>query len=242
MLGESFLHYKIAGKLGEGGMGMVYLADDSKLKRRVALKFLPGYISHSTEERERFKVEAQAAAALNHPNITQIYAIEESGDQIFIVMEYVQGKELKEAIQSQNLTIDEKIRITLQICNALKLAHDKGIIHRDIKSTNIMLDESGNVKIMDFGLAKILGSAQITSPGTTVGTMAYMSPEQITGEPADRCSDIWSFGVLLYELFTGKMPFTGVYEQAQMYSILEEDPEPASEIFPEIPEPVELRH
>ena len=236
MIGESFLHYKVTGKLGEGGMGMVYLAEDTKLKREVALKFLPHYISANAEEHDRFKVEAQAAAALNHPNITQTYAIEESDKQIFIVMEYVRGKELKEIIQSNTLGIDEKNRITLQICEALKLAHEKGIIHRDIKSGNIMIDEGGNVKIMDFGLAKIPGSVQITKPGTTIGTTAYMSPEQITGESADKCSDIWSFGVLMYELYSGRLPFSGVYEQAMMYSILEEQPEPASEIAPDIPE------
>jgi serine/threonine protein kinase/Tfp pilus assembly protein PilF len=235
MIRGTYLHYKILDKLGEGGMGVVYLAEDTKLNRQVALKFLPGYISANSEERERFKTEARAAAALNHPNIAQIYAIEECDDQLFIVMEYVRGKELKDIIRTQNLSLDQKKQIALQACKAFSAAHKKGIIHRDIKSGNIMLDENGNVKVMDFGLAKILGSAQVTREGSTLGTTAYMSPEQITGQSVDQRSDIWSFGVLMYELYTGKLPFDGVYEQALMYSILEEKPADISTLKPDIP-------
>ena len=239
MIGKVFDHYRITKKLGEGGMGKVYLADDLKLNRRVALKFLPVFMSENEEEKDRFKIEAQAAAALNHPNITQIYAIEEVDDQQFIVMEYVAGMELSEFIRSENPARSIQSKIAMQIADALCYAHKKGIIHRDIKSSNIMLDESGNVKIMDFGLAKILGSSQITKPGTTLGTMAYMSPEQITGQPVDQRSDIWSFGVVLYELFTGKLPYEAIYEQALMYSILEEEPQPASAVDTQVPEQVE---
>lgn len=238
---KAVLHYDIIEKLGEGGMGTVYLAEDTRLKRKVALKFLPGYISSDESVRERFKNEAQAAAALNHPHISQVYAIEEGeggGQDLFIVMEYVKGQELKEYIRSHSLTQEEKIRIACQIAEGLNAAHQKGIIHRDIKSTNIMIDEEGNAKIMDFGLARMPGTEHITKEGSTVGTTAYMSPEQLLGEKVDTRTDIWSFGVVLYELFTGELPFQGVHEPAIMYSITGEAPRPVTardgEVSPEI--------
>lgn len=230
----SLLHYNILKKLGEGGMGIVHLAQDTRLNRKVALKFLPKHVAKDETEHRRFELEAQAAAGLNHPNIAQVYAIEETEDDIFIVLEFVEGKELKDVIKEDDLTNDEKIDITHQISKGLQAAHEKGIIHRDIKTGNIMIDSSKRVKIMDFGLARLEGSDHITKQGTTVGTTAYMSPEQLRGVEADYRSDIWSFGVVLYELFTGKLPFEGLHEPAIMYSITEE--EPASINSDDVPE------
>ncbi|MFC2094195.1 protein kinase [Bacteroidota bacterium] len=235
MIGKTISHYKILEKLGEGGMGMVYLAEDSKLERKVAIKFLPGHVSGNSEDRERFKTEAKAAAALNHPNIAHIYSIEETVDEIFIVMEFIDGKELKEKINPSlipplprgdtgGLPIDKAMNIALQIAEGLNAAHKKGIVHRDIKSSNIMITEEGKVKIMDFGLAKIKGGSDVTKTGSTAGTAAYMSPEQTQGGEVDHRTDIWSFGVVLYEMLTSELPFKGEYEQAVIYSILNEDP------------------
>jgi tetratricopeptide (TPR) repeat protein/predicted Ser/Thr protein kinase len=236
---ESFLHYDIEEKLGEGGMGVVYLARDRKLKRKVALKFLPRHFSLNTTEQKRFEQEAQAAALLNHPNIAQVYAIEEEEGEQFIVMEYVEGMNLKEVIRQDKLTIDKKLKISVQIAEGIKAAHEKGIIHRDIKSSNIMINPDGLVKIMDFGLARVLETDHITKTGTTVGTTAYMSPEQLAGHEADERSDIWSYGVVLYELFCGELPFKGKYEQAIIYAITEEDPKPISQISSDIPGRIE---
>ena len=226
MIGKTILHYKMTEKLGEGGMGIVYLAEDTKLKRKVAIKFLPQYISANEEERKRFEIEAQAAALLNHPNIATIHAIEECGDEIFIVMEYIEGQELKEIVQANRKThipIAEIINYAYQISEGLKAAHEKGIVHRDIKSSNIMITSKGQVKITDFGLAKIKGSTELTKEGTTIGTLAYMSPEQLKGGKTDKQTDIWSFGIVLYEMLTGKLPFEREYDQAIIYSILNED-------------------
>ncbi len=233
MIGETILHYKILEKLGEGGMGVVYLAEDTKLKRKVAIKFLPKNISADAEERRRFEIEAQAAAALNHPNITTIHAIEESGESIFIVMEFIDGEELRHKVKPGPLPLDETINIAIQIAEGLAAAHKNGIVHRDIKSANIMITKDDNVKIMDFGLAKIGGGSQVTKLGSTLGTIAYMSPEQTRGEKLDQRTDIWSFGIVLYEMLTGGQPFKGAYDQAIIYSILNEQPE-----FANIPEPL----
>ena len=242
MIGKTILHYNIIEKLGEGGMGIVYKAEDTKLKRDVAIKFLPKHIAANDEERERFKIEAQAAASLNHPNIATIHAIEESDDpatagkELFIVMEYIEGRELRDIIKSEipNPLRDRgpksAIDYATQIAEGLQAAHKKGIVHRDIKSSNIMITDDGKVKIMDFGLAKVRGGPQVTKVGTTVGTAAYMSPEQARGDDTDHRSDIWSFGVVLYEMLTGKMPFKGDYDQAIIYSILNEEPEFVTEI------------
>ena len=238
MIGETILHYKILEKLGEGGMGVVYLAEDTKLERKVAIKFLPHYIAINSEERERFKIEAKAAAALNHQNIATIYAIEESKDQIFIVMEFIDGVELKDKIKSNLLPIDEAINISIQIAEGLEAAHKKGVVHRDIKSQNIMITSDGKVKIMDFGLAKIKGGSQLTKIGSTVGTAAYMSPEQAKGEEVDQRTDIWSLGVILYEMLTGKLPFEGDYEQAVIYSILNELPKSITMQRTDVPETI----
>ncbi len=224
MVNQTILHYKILEKLGEGGMGVVYKAEDTKLKRIVAIKFLPRQIAVSEEERARFNIEAQAAAALNHPNIATIHAIEEVDDEMFIVMEYIDGKELKDRIGMASLSSNEVVDIATQIAEGLNAAHKKGIVHRDIKSSNIMVTEDRKVKIMDFGLAKVRGSVQVTRLGTTVGTAAYMSPEQIEGRAVDQRSDIWSFGVVLYEMISRQLPFAGTYEQALFYSILNREP------------------
>jgi serine/threonine protein kinase/Flp pilus assembly protein TadD len=224
MVGETILHYKILQKLGEGGMGIVYKAEDTKLKREVAIKFLPHQISANEEEKQRFEIEAQAAAALNHPNIATIYAIEESDKEVFIAMEYIEGIELKDKISKAIPSIEESINIIEQICQGLKAAHQKGITHRDIKSSNIMVTEAGQIKIMDFGLAKVRGVSQITKFGTTLGTTAYMSPEQAKGEHVDQRTDIWSLGIITFELLTAKTPYEGEFEQAIIYSILNEEP------------------
>jgi serine/threonine protein kinase len=204
-------------------MGVVYLAEDTKLERKVAIKFLPRHIAGSSEERQRFEIEAKAAAALNHPNIATIHAIEEVDDDMFLVMEYIDGMELKEKLKSGPLDFNVAKRIALQIGRGLQTAHQNNIIHRDIKSNNIMITETGDVKIMDFGLAKFRGSAQLTKVGTTVGTAAYMSPEQARSEELDHRSDIWSFGVVLYEMLSGELLFKGDYEQAIIFSILNDE-------------------
>jgi serine/threonine protein kinase/tetratricopeptide (TPR) repeat protein len=235
MIGKTILHYKIIEQVGEGGMGVVYKAEDTKLKRDVAIKFLPRQISANEEERERFKIEAQAAAALNHSNIATIYAIEEANDEMFIVMEYIEGQELKEIIKSEIPNLQSVINYATQIAEGLQAAHEKGIIHRDIKSSNIMITPKGQVKIMDFGLAQVAGiGMEFSKEYTTLGTAAYMSPEQAQGEFVDARTDIWSFGVVLYEMLTGRLPFTGDYEQQIIYSILNDDPEPTVRLTPEI--------
>ena len=235
MVGETILHYKILQKLGEGGMGIVYKAEDTKLKREVAIKFLPHQISANKEERQRFEIEAQAAAALNHPNIATIYAIEQSDKEVFIAMEYIEGIELKDKISKALPAVEEAINIIEQICQGLKAAHQKGITHRDIKSSNIMVTDSGQIKIMDFGLAKVRGVSQITKFGTTLGTTAYMSPEQARGEHVDQRTDIWSLGIIAFELLTGKTPYEGEFEQAIIYSILNEEPKPLISVRKDIP-------
>ncbi len=225
---------------------MVYLAEDTKLERRVAIKFLPRQVSIDPKEKERFKTEAKAAASLNNPNIATVHAIEEVDDEIFIVMEYIDGQELKDIIQDGReepiddikmpaISPDDLISYAIQAATGLNTAHEKGIIHRDIKSSNIMLTRDGIIKIMDFGLAKIRGNPQLTIVGSTLGTAAYMSPEQAKGDDADQRSDIWSFGVVLFELATGQLPFGGSYEQAVMYSILNDEPVPVLEINQDVP-------
>ncbi|UCH66452.1 MAG: protein kinase [Ignavibacterium sp.] len=235
MIGETILHYKIIEKLGEGGMGVVYKAKDTKLERTVAIKFLPLYISASSEDRERFKNEAKAAASLNHPNIAHIYAIEETEDEMFIVMEYIDGIELKDKINGRPDKIDDVTNIVKQIAEGLDAAHEKGIVHRDIKSSNIMITEDGKVKIMDFGLAKIKDGSEVTKIGATVGTISYMSPEQAKGEPLDHRTDIWSLGVVLYEMLSGKLPFTSDYDHAIIYSILNDEPDSLSALRQDVP-------
>ncbi len=236
MIGETILHYKILEKLGEGGMGVVYKAHDTKLKRDVAIKFLPNRVSSSKEDKERFIVEARAAAALNHSNIATIYSIEEIDSQTFIVMELIDGVELKDKINSGLMKVDDAIDVIIQIAEGLGKAHEKGVIHRDIKSSNIMITKDGKVKIMDFGLAKLTDISVITVKGTTLGTAAYMSPEQAQGKSSTHLSDIWSLGVVSYEIITGELPFRAEHAAAWTYVILNDEPTPPSTIDKRIPQ------
>ncbi len=237
MIGETVLHYTIIDKLGEGGMGVVYKARDTKLDRIVALKFLPQHLNASDQDRARFIQEAKAAATLSHPNICTIYGIEEisgsRGDrQVFIVMEFVDGQTLQE--KKGTLSLKQAIEIGIQMADGLSAAHEKGIVHRDIKPENIMIRKDGIVQIMDFGLAKLRarGSkiSRLTKEGSTVGTAGYMSPEQVQGQETDHRSDIFSFGVVLYEMLTGQLPFKGVHETALAYEIVNIDPPPMASI------------
>jgi eukaryotic-like serine/threonine-protein kinase len=241
MIGNTVSHYHILDKLGEGGMGVVYKAHDTKLDRTVALKFLPPHMLGNEEEKARFYREARAAAALNHPNITTIYEIDETGDapsdkQTYIAMEYVDGQTIKDMVNAAPLKLKNAIDTAIQITEALHAAHEKGIIHRDIKSANIMVTESGRVKVMDFGLAKLSsGSVQLTKQGSTLGTISYMSPEQAQGEAVDRRSDLWSLGAVLYEMITGQLPFKGEFDQVVVYSLINEDPEPITALRTGVP-------
>jgi serine/threonine protein kinase/Tol biopolymer transport system component len=244
MIGATISHFRILEKLGEGGMGVVYKAEDTNLKRTVALKFLPRGLEAHEPERARFLQEAQAASAINHANVCTIYEISQhedpayadapAGRQQFIVMEYVDGKTLRELIVNHQLSIDNCIGYAIQIGEALQEAHSKGIVHRDIKTDNIMVNSRNQIKVMDFGLAKLKGSLKLTKTSSTVGTLAYMAPEQIEGGEVDARSDIFSFGVVLYEMLTGHLPFRGEHEAAMVYSIVNEEPIPVQKHLPEI--------
>jgi len=232
--------YKIIDEIGQGGMGVVYKAEDIKLKRSVALKFLPPHLLDSSELRERFLVEAQAAAALSHQNICVIYEVGESEERPYIAMEFVEGETLRDRLRRGPLKSEEALDYAVQIAAGLGEAHGKGIIHRDIKSANIMVTAKGQAKVMDFGLAKLRGGSSLTRTQTTLGTVAYMSPEQARGEELDPRTDIWSLGVVLYELLAGKLPFQGDHDQTVIYSIIHKEPESLVKIRPSL-EP-ELDH
>lgn len=225
MIGKTISHYKIFEKLGEGGMGEIYLAEDTKLDRKVALKFLPKEYTRDREANTRFRREAKAAAALNHPNIVTIYEINEHEYQTYIAMEYVEGNTLKDLVTGHPLPITNVIDITIQICEGLQKAHQAGIVHRDIKPQNILIDKDNRVKILDFGLAKLKGESQLTKEQSTLGTIHYISPEQIQGKVVDHRTDIWSLAVVLYEMLTSQLPFKGEYEQAIIYSIINDNPD-----------------
>jgi TolB-like protein/Flp pilus assembly protein TadD len=223
MVGKTIGHYHILEELGRGGMGVVYRARDTKLGRDVALKFLPRDLVSTEEEQMRFRQEAQAAATLNHPNICTIHAIMDHEGWQFIDMELVEGATLRKKLPVRDL--NEAVAYTVQIGEALQEAHNKGIVHRDVKADNIMINMRNQVKVMDFGLAKLRGSGKLTRASSTVGTIAYMAPEQIQGGEVDARSDIFSLGVLLFEMLTGKLPFRGEHDAAIMYSVLNEDPD-----------------
>lgn len=236
MIGQTISHYKILEKLGEGGMGVVYKAQDLKLGRLVAMKFLSRSLSRlSDDERSRFYQEARTASLLEHQNVETVYEIDEYKDETFLVMRYVEGKTLRQAIQDDVLTIGNIVDLATQIAEGLKAAHEKGITHRDIKSENIMVTPEKQVRIMDFGLAKLQGAAQLTKTGSTLGTVAYMSPEQVQASGVDHRGDIWSFGIVLYEMLTRQRPFRADHEAALMYEIVNADPEPVEKLRPDCP-------
>jgi eukaryotic-like serine/threonine-protein kinase len=236
MIGQSIAHYKIIEKLGEGGMGVVYKAEDTKLHRYVALKFLPANLTSDKKTKDRFLNEAQSASKLDHPNICTIHEIGEAPDHgLFIVMPFYEGETLKEKISRGQLPLNEAIDITLQIAKGLAKAHEQNITHRDIKPGNIIITEEGVVKIVDFGIAKLAGKTKVTMTGATLGTVTYMSPEQAKGAEIDNRSDIWSLGVTFYEMLTGRPPFASEYDQAIIYGILNEEPEPPSALNKELP-------
>ncbi len=231
MIGKTILHYKILEKLGEGGMGEVFKAQDTKLDRFVALKFLPSQLTASEDDKARFIQEAKAASAMNHPNVCTIYSIEEYEKQLFIAMEFVEGKTLKD--KKDSLSEKQILEIGIQVAEGLAAAHEKGIVHRDIKPENIMVRKDGIAQIMDFGLAKLYSESNVsrlTKAGTTMGTMGYMSPEQVQGLDVDHRTDIFSLGVVLYEMFAGESPFKGMHETAIMYEIVNVEAPPISTI------------
>ena len=244
MIGNTLSHYAIEAELGRGGMGIVYKARDTKLDREVAIKVLPSAALASADDRERFYREAKSAAALNHPNIAQVYQIDEAvpsdaphgtEPSPFIAMEYIAGGTLQDKIKEKPLSLPDAVKIASQVAEALKAAHAKDIVHRDIKSANVMITEDGIAKVLDFGLAKTNQSTMLTRMGSTLGTVAYMSPEQARGQEVDGRTDLYSLGTMLYEMIAGRLPFAGEYEQAVVYSILNEPPEPLTSLRTGVP-------
>lgn len=232
-------HYKVESTLGQGGMGVVYLATDVVLHRRAAVKLLPPQLAQDAQARRRFLNEGRAAATLVHPNAAVLYEVGTEGEEIFLAMEYVPGVTLRELVAEGALPWSEVVDITLEILAALCEAHDKGIVHRDIKGANIKRTPEGHIKVMDFGLAKISGGSTLTSRGSIVGTAAYMSPQQVVGEDLDARTDLFSLGVVMYELLTGRLPFSGDQEVAVAHAILHEDPITIRELSPEVPADLE---
>ena len=235
MVRKTISHYKILSELGQGGMGVVYKAEDTKLRRTVALKFLRSDLIEDPEHRERFLREAQAAAALDHPNICTVYEIDEVDGQTFIAMACLEGQTIKDKLKDRPLKLDEALDIAIQTATGLQAAHEKGVVHRDIKGANLMVTAEGQVKIMDFGLAQLAERSQLTKTATILGTPAYMSPEQAQRLPTDRRTDIWSLGVVIYEMVTGRLPFEGERQQAVLYAIASEEPEPITALRAGLP-------
>lgn len=226
MLNQIIAHYRVLKKLGQGGMGEVYLAEDLNLPRQVAIKFMALEYAGVPELRDRFRREAKAAARIDHPNVVTIYEVGEFNNRPYLVMQYVDGGSLANLIAQRELSIEEVLDIGLQICAGLAKAHQKGVLHRDLKPANILIDLEGRIKIVDFGLAKLRDASSITSTGEVMGTPAYMSPEQVRGQKLDPRSDIFSLGVILYQLITRQLPFAGNTREALYWAILQQEPEP----------------
>ena len=223
-IGSSISHYRIVEKLGEGGLGVVYKAEYTKLNRQVALKYLAQHLLDDEEAKERFLREAQAAAALHHPNICPVYEIDEVDGKTFISMAFLEGDTLEDRIAEGPLSIKDALDVARQVADGLDAAHEKGVFHRDIKPANIMIDAKGRATIMDFGLARLTEASRLTKVDTAMGTVAYMSPEQGQGMDVDGRTDIWALGCVLYEMVSGQRPFQGQYDQALLYEIVHEEP------------------
>ena len=236
LIGQTVSHYKILERLGAGGMGVVYKAQDLRLDRLVALKFLPPDLTRDIQSKERFINEARAASSFDHPNICTVYDIGEAEDgQSFIAMPCYEGETLQRRFERAPMTIEEATRIALQIVRGLSKTHQTGIIHRDVKPANIMVTTEGVAKILDFGVSKLRGQTVLTQAGSTLGTVAYMSPEQARGDPVDQRTDIWSIGVVLYEMLVGQRPFKGDYDQVVLYFILDQEPSALTDLRDDVP-------
>ncbi len=240
MVGQTISHYKVTAELGRGGMGVVYKAEDTSLDRPVALKFLAAHLVEDTEIRKRFEREAKAAAALNHPNVCTVHEIAEANGRTYIAMAFLEGEPLEKKIEAGPLKLKDALDIAIQTAKGLQAAHGKKIVHRDIKPANLMIGEDGHVTIMDFGLALLTDRSKLTRLDETMGTVTYMSPEQTYGMELDHRTDVWSLGVVIYEMVTGQRPFKGHYDKAVMYSITNEEPEPMTALRTGVPMELEL--